>query len=152
MPNAPISTTADIPQLPVAIPDGGDPARGTGSESGTWMLGVTIESEDLDRAAAFYAQALGVAPERAVPGRVFLSAGDARLVIVEKQTGDRVKIDLYFASAALDDLHTRVIASGGGETTPISVSWSGERSFGCVDPDGNRLWFVDARTLTAPAA
>jgi uncharacterized glyoxalase superfamily protein PhnB len=55
--------------------------------------------------------------------------------------------DLYFAVDDLDAVFSRAEAAGATITSPIELRAWGERSFYCLDPDGNRLCFVDDSTL-----
>jgi uncharacterized glyoxalase superfamily protein PhnB len=55
--------------------------------------------------------------------------------------------DLYFATEELDRVHERALAAGARQVSPIEKRPWGERSFYCLDPDGNRLCFVDETTL-----
>jgi len=136
------------PQAAVA----GDAEVGPGAESDvprTRIFGVTILCTDLARSSAFYSAVLGLEPHDTAPGRAFFSAGGARIVLVE--SGGAAPSEVFFAADTLEETHER-LASQGASPSEISVSWSGERWFGCSDPDGNRLWFVDAQTIRLPAA
>jgi glyoxalase/bleomycin resistance protein/dioxygenase superfamily protein len=44
-------------------------------------------------------------------------------------------------------VRTRAADAGAGDVSEIELHPWGERSFYCLDPDGNRLCFVDAATL-----
>ena len=55
---------------------------------------------------------------------------------------------MYFAVDDLEGYHTRVKGAGADRIdTAIEVRPWGERSFYCQDPFGNKLCFVDDRTL-----
>jgi len=47
----------------------------------------------------------------------------------------------------VDAVHGRAVDAGAAEITPVDRQPWGERSFYCLDPDGNRLCFVDETTL-----
>ena len=55
--------------------------------------------------------------------------------------------DLYFATGELDSVLDRAQAAAARVVSPIETRAWGERSFYCLDPDGNRLCFVDETTL-----
>ena len=55
--------------------------------------------------------------------------------------------NLYFATDELDAVYERAITVGSHQVTPIETHPWGERSFYCLDLDGNRLCFVDDSTL-----
>jgi uncharacterized glyoxalase superfamily protein PhnB len=55
--------------------------------------------------------------------------------------------NIYFATTELGAAHGRAVAAGAREVTSVEVRPWGERSFYCLDPDGNRLCFVDESTV-----
>ena len=55
--------------------------------------------------------------------------------------------NMYFATSDLEALYERAVAAGARVLSPIETRAWGERSFYCLDPDGNRLCFVDDTTL-----
>jgi uncharacterized glyoxalase superfamily protein PhnB len=54
---------------------------------------------------------------------------------------------MYFATDELDAVYERAVAAGAHQISPIEMQPWNERSFYCLDPDGNRLCFVDDATL-----
>jgi len=54
---------------------------------------------------------------------------------------------MYFAVKDLDQVQVRADRAGARITSPIELRSWGERSFSCLDLDGNHLCFVDGRTL-----
>jgi predicted enzyme related to lactoylglutathione lyase len=55
---------------------------------------------------------------------------------------------VYFAVDDLDEYHRRVSGRPNGSILrPIETQPWGERSFYCTDPFGNKLCFVDERTI-----
>lgn len=138
------------PNLQAAVAGEAEPAPGEEpQEPRTRIFGVTIPCVDLVRSSAFYSAVLGLDPHDTAPGRAFFSAGGARIVLVESD--DSAPAEVFFAADSLEETRQR-LASSEASPSEISVSWSGERWFGCTDPDGNRLWFVDAQTIRLPAA
>jgi len=109
---------------------------------------------DIDAAATFYGRILDDPGRRISPGRHYFGCGGAILACFDPRAdGDqwdaRSNPDhLYFAVADLELVLSRVQGAPGAvvhrliETQP----W-GERSFYCSDPFGNKLCFVDERTL-----
>jgi len=55
--------------------------------------------------------------------------------------------NLYFATEELDAVHKRAKAAVARELSATEKRPWGERSFYCLDPDGNRLCFVDETTV-----
>jgi predicted enzyme related to lactoylglutathione lyase len=118
------------------------------------LFRVIVPVADINAAAAFYGGVLGDPGRRISPGRHYFGCGGTILACFDPRSdGDswdaRPNPDhMYFAVADLEDSLARVRAQPGGvvhreiETQP----W-GERSFYCSDPFGNKLCFVDERTL-----
>ena len=88
---------------------------------------IAVPASDVNRARAFYERLLAVDWS----GRPFEPAPD----------------HLYFATGELDAVHARALDAGAREVTPVETRPWGERSFYCLDLDGNRLCFVDETTL-----
>ena len=115
---------------------------------------MIVPVPDIDAAAGFYADVLGDPGRRISPGRHYFGCGGAILACFDPRSdGDQWDAlpnpdHLYFAVSDLETSLERVRAQPGSvvhrdiETQP----W-GERSFYCSDPFGNKLCFVDDRTL-----
>jgi predicted enzyme related to lactoylglutathione lyase len=121
------------------------------------LFRLNVEVGDIDRAAAFYAELLGLEARPQMGARVYLDAGPVTLQVVEVAAPHPAAKALYFAVADLDALHARAAALGclsadsvhgtpAGE--PLVRPW-GERSFYADDPWGNPLCFVEEGTLYA---
>ncbi|MBI2189543.1 MAG: VOC family protein [Acidobacteria bacterium] len=118
------------------------------------LFRVIVPVPDIDAAATFYSSVLGDPGRRISPGRHYFGCGGAILACFDPRSdGDPWDAQpnpdhLYFAVSDLETYLERVRAQPGGvvhreiETQP----W-GERSFYCGDPFGNKLCFVDDRTL-----
>ena len=121
---------------------------------GPRLFRVIVPVPDIDAAAAFYSSVLGDPGRRISPGRHYFGCGGAILACFDPRSdGDQWEAQpnpdhLYFAVSDLETYLERVRAQPGSvvhrdiETQP----W-GERSFYCSDPFGNKLCFVDDRTL-----
>ena len=118
------------------------------------LFRVIVPVGDIEVAARFYSTVLGDPGRRVSPGRHYFGCGGTILACFDPRAdGDpwdaRPNPDhLYFAVSDLEDSLARVQAEPSSvvhraiETQP----W-GERSFYCSDPFGNRLCFVDDKTL-----
>ena len=119
------------------------------------LFRLNIEVGDIDRAAAFYGELLGLEGRPQMGARCYFQAGDVTLQVVQAGTPHPAAKALYFAVADLDAVHRRANALGclsneavhgtpGGEL--VVRPW-GERSFYADDPWGNPLCFVDEGTI-----
>ena len=118
------------------------------------LFRVIVPVGDIEVAANFYADVLRAPGCRVSPGRHYFGCGGTILACFDPRAdGDpwdaRPNPDhLYLAVSDLEDSLAGVRATPGSvvhreiETQP----W-GERSFYCSDPFGNKLCFVDDRTL-----
>jgi predicted enzyme related to lactoylglutathione lyase len=118
------------------------------------LFRVIVPVADIDAAATFYGHVLGDPGRRISPGRHYFGCGGTILACFDPRAdGDpweaRPNPDhLYFAVADLESCFGRVQAEPGSVVhRPIEVQPWGERSFYCSDPFGNKLCFVDDRTL-----
>lgn len=122
---------------------------------GPSLFRLNIEVGDIDRAASFYAELLGVEGRPQMGARCYFSAGAVTLQVVEAEPPHRAAKALYFAVGDLDAVHRRAASLGclsgdkvhgapAGE--PVVRPW-GERSFYADDPWGNPLCFVEAGTI-----
>jgi predicted enzyme related to lactoylglutathione lyase len=118
------------------------------------LFRVIAPVADIDAAASFYGRILDDPGRRISPGRHYFGCGGAILACFDPRAdGDpwdaRPNPDhLYFAVSDLELVFSRVQgASGAVVQRPIETQPWGERSFYCSDPFGNKLCFVDERTL-----
>lgn len=121
------------------------------------LFRVNVEVGDIDRAAAFYGELLGLEARPQMGARVYLNAGAVTLQIVQVPEPHPAAKALYFAVADLDSVHARAAAldslspgdvHGTPAGQPIVRPW-GERSFYADDPWRNPLCFVDEGTIYA---
>ena len=110
---------------------------------------IAIPAADIDRSRAFYERVLGVAADDTVPTRVYFHCGDVIVAVIDRRSHPFTPTpdNLYFATGEVDAVHARAVDAGAAEITPVDRQPWGERSFYCLDPDGNRLCFVDETTL-----
>jgi predicted enzyme related to lactoylglutathione lyase len=124
---------------------------------GPKLFRLNIEVGDIERAAHFYAELLGLEGRPQMGKRCYFRAGAVTLQVVEAAPAHPAAKALYFAVGDLDAVHRRASALGclsgesvhgtpGGE--PVVRPW-GERSFYADDPWGNPLCFVDEGTIYA---
>ncbi|WP_114393418.1 VOC family protein [Oleisolibacter albus] len=116
------------------------------------ILGVT----DIDAASTFYAALLGQPGRRISPGQQYFDVGRSILACVDGAAEGGAPVPAAAAPLALavHDLETflaRARTAGARfDAEPMQdlpeEAGSGERSFHCCDPWGNRLVFVEAGT------
>jgi catechol 2,3-dioxygenase-like lactoylglutathione lyase family enzyme len=122
---------------------------------GPALFRVTLEVSGLKRAATFYARLLGVKGRRVGGGRTYFDCGSVILALVDVKKPEAGPEYLYFAVPNVRTVHARArrlrclskedvhgVPGGGLARRP----W-GEVSFYAIDPWGNRLCFVDRKTL-----
>ena len=121
------------------------------------LFRLNVEVGDIDRAASFYSERLGLDARPQMGSRVYLNAGPVTLQVVQVPEPHPAAKALYFAVADLDALHARAAAldslsgddvHGTPAGQPVVRPW-GERSFYADDPWGNPLCFVDEGTIYA---
>lgn len=120
---------------------------------------VILQVSDLDKAVEFYSNLLNAKGRRIRGGRHYFDCGSVILALLDPTSGgQKAKPNpdhIYFSVNDLEKVHARAAALGclskeqvdggpGGEI--VKRPW-GERSFYAADPFGNRLCFVDARTI-----
>ena len=116
------------------------------------LFRVILPVSEIEAAASFYADVLGMPGDRVSPGRHYFSCGGTILACYEALIdGDPERAGpnpqhVYFSVDDLEAAHERVRRSG-GEVTPIEIRPWGERSFYATDPFGNPICFVDSETL-----
>ena len=113
---------------------------------------LAIPASQIGRSRRFYETVLGLEADDTVPSRLYFHCGDVIVAVIDwaveplgpfRSTPE----NLYFATDALDAVHERAATADARELSAIETRPWGERSFYCLDPDGNRLCFVDDATL-----
>jgi predicted enzyme related to lactoylglutathione lyase len=122
--------------------------------SSSRLYRVIVPVSDIENAAAFYRTVLDQPGVRVSPGRHYFGCGSAILACFDPRAdGDPWDAipnpdHVYLAVPDLEACYERVAAASGGVIRhPIQTQPWGERSFYCADPFGNKLCFVDDRTL-----
>lgn len=123
---------------------------------------VILPVGDIDRAAHFYTELLGIEGRRVSPGRHYFDSGEIILALLDPGAdGDGRKARpnqdyVYFAVRDLEAVFARAkrlgglsaeVGDGGRPMGEIATRPWGERSFYMADPSGNPLCFVDEKTL-----
>lgn len=154
-----LTALAALASLPLLL---GLAAQKSSQEKSPRIYRVIVQVGDLERAAAFYTELLGVEGVRVSEGRHYFDCGGVILALYSPR-GDGDDFDprplpdhIYFAVDDLDAVFRRVEKLGGLATESgdgdlpmgrIAERPWGERSFYMADPFGNRLCFVDRKTL-----
>lgn len=126
---------------------------------GTRLFRVILQVGDLATAAAFYTTLLGVDGRAVGGGRVYFDCGDVTLALLDPTSAGMKPQpnpdEVYFAVDDVDAVHERAkrldgvlvgTVHGDPAGDVVTRPW-GERSFYVRDPWGNRLCFVDAKTV-----
>lgn len=118
----------------------------------TEVFRIAIPATRIDVSRSFYETVLGVAVDATVPSRLYFHCGGVIVALIDWSVEGRGELhpipdNLYFATGELDELYERAVRAGARVTSGIEERPWGERSFYCLDPDGNRLCFVDRSTL-----
>jgi predicted enzyme related to lactoylglutathione lyase len=113
---------------------------------------IAIPASDIQTARRFYETVLAIDADATVPSRLYFHCGEVILALIDWQVEAQGVLrptpdDLYFATSDLDGTYGRAVTAGAVGLTPIEQRPWGERSFYCLDLDGNRLCFVDDSTL-----
>jgi predicted enzyme related to lactoylglutathione lyase len=113
---------------------------------------IAIPAAQIERSRIFYEALLALAADDTVPSRLYFHCDGVIMALIDWAVEGRGPFrstpdDLYFATEELDSVHARAQAAGARNLTPIEQRPWGERSFYCLDPDENRLCFVDDTTL-----
>jgi catechol 2,3-dioxygenase-like lactoylglutathione lyase family enzyme len=126
------------------------------------LFRVIVQVSDIDRAAQFYEQVLGIEGRRVSPGRHYFDCDGTLLACVDPQAdGDAHQPAptpdfLYFAVNELESTCTACRTAGatfcpgdvhGAPAGEIHKRPWGERSFYACDPFGNKICFVDRTTI-----
>jgi catechol 2,3-dioxygenase-like lactoylglutathione lyase family enzyme len=114
---------------------------------------VIVPVSDIERAAAYYEDLLGLPGRRVSPGRHYLDCGGTILALFSPRE-DTDPFDprsnqgqLYFAVDDLEAVHERALRLGHAVDETIEWRPWGERSFYLEDPFANPLCMVDQSTL-----
>lgn len=112
---------------------------------------IAIPATRIDVSRAFYEAVLGYDADDTVPTRLYFHCGDVIVAVIDWTVEGRNAFrptpdNLYFSTPELDAVYERAIEAGARASDIETRPW-GERSFYCVDPDGNHLCFVDDATL-----
>ncbi len=118
------------------------------------LFRVIMPVSDIHRAADFYGKVLGIPGRRISPGRHYFDCGGTILASFDpKADGDPFDSKpnpetIYFAVPDLETVYERAHTAGGQEIEDAirTRPWR-ERSFYAKDPFGNRICFVDDKTL-----
>lgn len=113
---------------------------------------IAISASRIDASRAFYEALLGIQVDDTVPSRLYFHCGAVILALIDWTVEGRGDLrptpdNIYLATADLDAVCARAVAAGARITSGIERRPWGERSFYCLDPDGNQLCFVDDATL-----
>ena len=121
------------------------------------LFRLNVEVGDIEAAASFYAELLGIEGRPQAGSRCYFAAGPVTLQVVQAATPHPAAKALYFAVGDLDDVHRRAarldcletdLVHGKPAGEPVVRPW-GERSFYAADPWGNPLCFVEEGTIYA---
>jgi predicted enzyme related to lactoylglutathione lyase len=121
-------------------------------ENAVRVFRVAIPASQIVTSRRFYETLLGVDADDTVPSRLYFHCGDVIVAVIDwavEPLGpfQSTPENLYFATDDLDAAHDQAVTAAARELSPIATRPWGERSFYCLDPDGNRLCFVDESTL-----
>jgi catechol 2,3-dioxygenase-like lactoylglutathione lyase family enzyme len=113
---------------------------------------IALPASQIDRSRAFYERVLAIEADHTVPSRLYFHCGDVIVALIDWGVEGRGPFrpapdNLYLATGELDAVHARAVDAGAGDVSAIEEQPWRERSFYCLDPDGNRLCFVDETTL-----
>ena len=118
---------------------------------------LNVEVKDLEAAAAFYGTLLGQEGRGQAGSRVYFTAGEVTLQVVQTPEPQLLPKALYFVVDDLAAVHGRArelgclsqeLVHGTPAGEPVVRPW-GEKSFYADDPSGNPLCFVEAGTIYA---
>jgi uncharacterized glyoxalase superfamily protein PhnB len=116
---------------------------------------------DQDRSAQFYAQVLDATPRLNVPGMTEFSLPGGGVLGLMPEKGIKAllgatlpdpargrgvpRAELYLLVAAPAEYHTRALASGALELSPLKLRDWGHTAAYCLDPDCHVLAFASTR-------
>jgi predicted enzyme related to lactoylglutathione lyase len=113
---------------------------------------IAIPASRIAVSRAFYESVLGIAADTTVPSRLYFHCGGVIVALIDWRVEPSGPFhptpdDMYFATDELDAVYERAVVAGAQQISRIETHPWHERSFYCLDPDGNRLCFVDEDTL-----
>src|SRR6476660_3112808 len=113
---------------------------------------IAIPASRIELSRASYEVVLGTPADETVPSRLYFHCGEVILALIDWTVEGRHDLqptpdNIYMATADLEAVCERAISAGARITSGIEERPWGERSFYFLDPDGNRLCFVDESTL-----
>jgi predicted enzyme related to lactoylglutathione lyase len=113
---------------------------------------IGLPVADIERARSFYETLFALSADDTVPTRLYFHCDDVIVALIDQTVEGRGQFSssaehLYLATNELETVFERARAAGAAHCTPIETRPWGERSFYCTDPDGNRLCFVDDKSL-----
>jgi uncharacterized glyoxalase superfamily protein PhnB len=117
------------------------------------LFRVILPVSEIETAAAFYGEVLGMPGDRVSPGRHYFSCSGTILACYDARAdGDTQPVQanpqhIYFSVDDLEAVHARMRRQSATDITPIEIRPWGERSFYATDPFGNPICFVDSTTL-----
>lgn len=112
---------------------------------------IAVPASRIAESRAFYRAVLGVDADDTVPSRVYFHCGDVIVAVIDWGSEGRevapTPENVYLATDELEAVYARAVDAEAAIVSEIDTRPWGERSFYCLDPDGNRLCFVDETTL-----
>ena len=129
---------------------------------GPRLYRIILPVSDIEQAAQYYTDLLGIEGQRISPGRHYFDCGDVILAVYNPRAdGDERDVaplpdHVYFAVPDLEAVYQRAerlgglsleMGDGGKPMGRIVTRPWGERSFYMKDPFGNPLCFVDEQTV-----
>jgi lactoylglutathione lyase len=123
----------------------------------TRLQTIVLYVSDVERAAHFYRDQLGLQQVYENEGRLAVQCGPTRLFLHPTEEPERGpwNLELYFQVEDVDDVVSRLRAQGVGVLLePTDEPW-GERNAGILDPDGYPVYLTqsleDSWIATTPA-
>jgi len=112
----------------------------------TGLRTVVLFVSDVERAARFYRDQLGLEELHQDKGRVLLHCGETRVLLhpTEDREGGACNVELYFEVDDVDGAVSRLREQGVGVLLePTDEPW-GERNAGLLDPDGYPIYLTQS--------
>jgi predicted enzyme related to lactoylglutathione lyase len=116
------------------------------------LFRVILPVSNIDKAAEFYSQVLGIRGERVAPNRHYFQCGGTILAcldpLLEGHSATPNPEHIYFAVSDIEAIYERAKLAGCKwlDESVETQHW-GERAFFAVDPFGNPICFVEDTTL-----
>jgi len=116
------------------------------------LFRLALPTSKIDEARVFYEEVFGCDADDTVPTRLYYHCDNTIVALIDWSAEGRGDFapnaeNLYFAVTDLEEVLARAERAGARITSPVEVRPWGERSFYCLDLDGNHLCFVDDQTL-----